>query len=37
MSAPWGEMTILKAVLALSGFAIAVGLSIRGILRRGVA
>ncbi|MDX1977685.1 MAG: ABC transporter permease [Pseudanabaenaceae cyanobacterium bins.68] len=35
--APWGNLTILGAIAYLSGFAAVVALSIRGILRRGVA
>jgi ABC-2 type transport system permease protein len=36
-TAPWGEMTMIKAAIALLGFGIFVGFLIRGTLRRGVA
>ncbi len=36
-TAPWGNMTIFNAVIALLSFGIVVGLLIRGTLRRGVA
>jgi ABC-2 type transport system permease protein len=35
--APWGEMTISTSVAALSVFAVIVAVTIRGVLRRGVA
>jgi ABC-2 type transport system permease protein len=35
--APWGGMTMLGALLALAAFAVAVGIAIRGVLRRGIA
>ncbi|CAN1212548.1 ABC transporter permease [Tumidithrix helvetica PCC 7403] len=37
LTAPWGNVTLLGSLLELTAFAIAVGLAIRGILRRGVA
>jgi ABC-2 type transport system permease protein len=36
-TAPWGNMTILSAAIALLGFGIFVGIFIRGTLRRGIA
>lgn len=36
-TAPWGNMTIFNAAIALLSFGIFVGLLIRGTLRRGVA
>lgn len=36
-TAPWGEMTMIKAAIALLVFGIFVGFCIRGTLRRGVA
>ena len=36
-TAPWGNMTIFKAAIALLSFGVFVGLLIRGTLRRGVA
>lgn len=36
-SAPWGDVTILIAAIALASFGILVGAVIRGTLRRGVA
>ncbi len=36
-TAPWGEMTMIKAAIALWVFGVFVGLLIRGTLRRGVA
>ncbi|NUN64572.1 ABC transporter permease [Pseudanabaena biceps] len=35
--APWGEMTMLKATIALLSFGLFVGIFIRGTLRRGIA
>ncbi len=35
--APWGDMTMLGALAALAAFAVAVGIAIRGVLRRGIA
>lgn len=37
LMAPWGSLTIGGAIAYLVGFVVVVGLSIRGILRRGVA
>lgn len=37
LTAPWGELTMLGSVTALAGFAVIVGIAIRGVLRRGVA
>ena len=36
-TAPWGNMTILSAAIALLGFGIFVSIFIRGTLRRGIA
>ena len=36
-TAPWGEMTMIKAAIALLVFGVFVGFCIRGTLRRGVA
>ena len=36
-TAPWGEMTMIKAAIALWVFGVFVGFCIRGTLRRGVA
>ncbi len=36
-TAPWGNMTIAKAAIALLSFGVAVGLLIRSTLRRGIA
>lgn len=35
--APWGEVSLLGSVLGLVVFSIIVGLSIKGVLRRGIA
>jgi ABC-2 type transport system permease protein len=37
LTAPWGNMTIINAAIALLSFGILVGVLIRGTLRRGVA
>jgi ABC-2 type transport system permease protein len=37
LNAPWGDMTILGAIGALTIFALMVGIGIRGVLRRGIA
>lgn len=37
MIAPWGEVTILKGILLLATFAVAVAPMINGVLRKGVA
>jgi ABC-2 type transport system permease protein len=36
-TAPWGNMTILTAAIALFSFGVLVAILIRGTLRRGVA